>query len=65
MITAKIAGKFDNTVIDGVVDGLAESIRGVGRKLRGVQSGQMQENLTVAFAFAAVLIVAFVFYINR
>ena len=64
MLTARVAGMFDNTVIDGLVDGLATSVRGVGRRLRFAQRGQMQQNLTFAFAVAAVLIVAFVIYTN-
>ena len=65
MITARIAGLFDNAIIDGIVDGLAENVRGIGRRLRFAQRGPMQENLTFAFAVAAVLIVAFVLYSNR
>ena len=64
MITARIAGAFDNSVIDGFVDGLAESIRGVGRRVRLAQRGQLQENLALAFAVTAVLIVAFLFFSN-
>ena len=59
MLTARLSGMFDNGVIDGCVDGLANSVRGIGRRLRFVQRGQMQENLAIAFAVAAVLIVAF------
>jgi hypothetical protein len=65
MLTARVAGLFDNKVIDGMVDGLAENVRDVGRRLRSAQRGQMQENLTFAFAVAAVLIVAFIIYTNR
>jgi multicomponent Na+:H+ antiporter subunit D len=62
MLTARVAGLFDNYVIDGFVDGLAESVRGVGKRLRFAQRGQMQQNLTFAFAVAAVLIVAFIIF---
>jgi multicomponent Na+:H+ antiporter subunit D len=65
MLTARLAGLFDNTIIDGFVDGLAENVRGVGRRLRVVQRGQMQENLTFAFAVAAVMIVAFILFSSR
>jgi multicomponent Na+:H+ antiporter subunit D len=65
MFTARIAGLFDNKVIDGLVDGLALSVRNVGQRLRGAQRGQMQENLAFSFAVAAVLILAFVFYWSR
>ena len=59
MLSARVAGLFDNEVIDGAVDGFAESIRGIGRRLRFAQRGQMQQNLAFAFAVAAVLIVAY------
>jgi len=62
MVSARVAGLFDNEVIDGVVDGFAESIRGIGRRLRLVQRGQMQQNLAFAFAVAAILIIAFLWY---
>lgn len=65
MLTASVAGLFDNEVIDGLVDGVAEGVRGIGRRLRFVQRGQMQESLAFAFAVAAVLIVAFLLYSNR
>ncbi len=64
MITARVAGAFDNSVIDGFVDGLAESVRGIGRRVRLAQRGQLQENLALAFAVTAVLIVAFLFFSN-
>jgi multicomponent Na+:H+ antiporter subunit D len=62
MVTANLSGIFDNRVIDGAVDGLAESIRGIGRRLRLVQRGQMQQNLAFAFAAAAILGVAIVLF---
>jgi multicomponent Na+:H+ antiporter subunit D len=65
MLTAKVAGLFDNYVIDGLVDGLAKGVRGIGGRLRFAQRGQMQQNLAVAFAVAAVLIVAFIIYCIR
>jgi multicomponent Na+:H+ antiporter subunit D len=65
MITARVAGLFDNKIIDGAVDGLAESVRGIGRRLRFVQRSQMQQNLAISFAVGAVLIVVFVIYVIR
>jgi multicomponent Na+:H+ antiporter subunit D len=65
MITAQLAGIFDNRVIDGLVDGLAESVRSLSRRIRSVQRGQMQESLAFAFAIAAVLLVAFVLLMNH
>jgi multicomponent Na+:H+ antiporter subunit D len=64
MWSARVAGLFDNEIIDGAVDGLAETIRGVGRRLRFAQRGQMQQNLAFAFAVAAALIIAFLLYSN-
>src|SRR5215831_100266 len=44
MVTARVAGLFDNRVIDGFVDGLAQTVRGFGQRLRFAQRGQMQES---------------------
>jgi multicomponent Na+:H+ antiporter subunit D len=65
MGTARLAGRFDNQIIDRAVDGLAETVRALGRRLRPIQSGQMQANLAFAFGVAALLIVAFVIFMNR
>jgi len=64
MITARVAGLFDNNIIDGAVDGLAESVRGLGRRLRFAQRGQMQQNLAISFAVVVALIVAFVIFVS-
>ena len=64
MISARLAGKFDDRVVDRAVDGLAATIRGIGGRLRFVQRGQMQENLALAFTVAAVLIVVLLFAYN-
>ena len=64
MISARLAARFDDRVIDGAVDGLAAVVRGIGSRLRFVQRGQMQENLALAFAVAAVLLVVFLFAYN-
>ena len=64
MITARVAGLFDNNIIDGAVDGLAESVRGAGRRLRLAQRGQMQQNLAISFAVVVALIVAFVIFVS-
>jgi multicomponent Na+:H+ antiporter subunit D len=63
--TARQAGRFDNEVVDGFVDGVAGLIRGAGRRLRSAQRGQMQENLAFAFGVAAILIVVLVLYSYR
>jgi multicomponent Na+:H+ antiporter subunit D len=57
--SARSVGSFDNRVIDGMVDGLAGAVRGLGVRLRSLQRGALQESLLLAFAVAAVLIVAF------
>jgi multicomponent Na+:H+ antiporter subunit D len=59
MLTARISGKFDNRIIDGIVDGLGESVVGIGRRLRHAQRGQLQENLTVAFVVATAILILF------
>ncbi len=64
MLTARLAGLFDNYIIDGAVDGFARSVRRLGQRLRGVQRGQVQENLVFAFGVAAALIVAFLILAN-
>jgi multicomponent Na+:H+ antiporter subunit D len=48
MAIARLAGRFDNRVIDGAVDGLAQGIGNLGGRLRQAQRGQVQENLTLA-----------------
>jgi multicomponent Na+:H+ antiporter subunit D len=61
MLTARGAGLFDNKIIDGIVDGFALMIRGVGGGLRRVQRGSVQESLTLVFTVAVVLILVFLF----
>ena len=53
---------FDWHAIDGVVDGLARSVRALGGKVRVLQSGQIQITLYYAFSLAAALLVTFIFY---
>jgi multicomponent Na+:H+ antiporter subunit D len=65
MLTASVAGWFDNKIIDGAVDGLAYSVRSLGRRLRPAQRGEMRQNLAFAFAVAAILIVALVLIMSR
>jgi len=64
MFSARLSGLFDNKIIDGMVDGLAASVRNIGRRLRPMQRGQMQQNLTFAFAVAAVLLLALFLFSN-
>jgi len=62
MKSAGLVGVFDNRVIDGAVDGLASAVRGLGGRLRFAQRGALQENLTLVFAVAAILILVFLFF---
>lgn len=61
MLTARISALFDNKVIDGMVDGLASTVLGVGSRMRTVQRGALQENLALVFAVGVVLILALLF----
>ena len=61
MVSARVVGQFDNRIIDGVVDGLAETVQSLGGRLRVAQRGQVQQNLALAFAVAAVLLMALLF----
>ena len=62
MQSARDVGIFDNRVIDGAVDGIASAVQGVGSRLRRAQRGALQENLTLAFVAAAILLLAFLFF---
>ena len=59
---ARGVGLWDQRVIDGLVDGLATTIGSAGRRLRALQRGELQANLAVTFAVAAVLILGFLAY---
>ena len=56
-VSARLAGVFDNKVIDGLVDGVATSVRAVGDRLRAAQRGALQENLILAFAAGVILVI--------
>ncbi len=60
MTTAKFWSWFDWHAIDGVVDGIARSVRGVGGKARALQSGQLQYGIYFAATAVAIVIVAYV-----
>lgn len=61
MTTARFWSWFDWHAIDGVVDGIARTVRGVGGKVRNVQSGQLQYNIYYAVSIVAVVLVIYVF----
>jgi multicomponent Na+:H+ antiporter subunit D len=61
MATARFWSWFDWNGIDGVVDGVARGVRGVGGKLRTVQSGQLQYGIFYAVSLVAIVLVIYVF----
>ena len=61
MATARFWSWFDWHAIDGVVDGIARMVRGCGRILRHVQSGQLQYSILYAISLVAGVLVYFVF----
>jgi len=62
MTTAAFWSWFDWHGIDGVVDGFARLVRGLGGRLRLLQHGQIQVTLYYAASFVAVLMVAYALY---
>jgi len=61
MRSASLVNRFDNGVIDGVVDGFAGAVRRLGERLRGVQRGALQQNLALTFAAAAITAAIYIF----
>jgi multicomponent Na+:H+ antiporter subunit D len=61
MRTSRFVGVFDGAVIDGIVDGFANGFRSFGARLRGVQRGAIQQNLTAAFGLGALVLLAYLF----
>ena len=59
MQSARASAIFDNRWIDGAVDGLAHATRNLGTRMRVLQRGSLQQNLTFAFATVAVLLLVF------
>ncbi|MBI5444850.1 MAG: Na(+)/H(+) antiporter subunit D [Deltaproteobacteria bacterium] len=56
LATAALCSVFDVKVIDGVVDGLAYGVQGVGDKVRHAQTGRLQQYVAAAVvAFFAIL----------
>jgi multicomponent Na+:H+ antiporter subunit D len=62
MTLSKFWSWFDWHAIDGVVDGLARSVRALGGKVRVLQSGQIQYVLFYATSLAAVVVITFILY---
>lgn len=59
MRSANLINRFDNAVIDRVVDGVAGAFRSFGGTLRGTQRGSLQENLALTFGVTAVVVGVF------
>ncbi|MEI6787125.1 MAG: Na(+)/H(+) antiporter subunit D [bacterium] len=57
VISAKASAAFDWNVIDGVVDGLARTVRSSGDRIRHLQTAQLQVNLFSAVAMMVVLLI--------
>jgi multicomponent Na+:H+ antiporter subunit D len=57
VVSAKASAAFDWNVIDGVVDGLARTVRSSGDRIRHLQTAQLQVNLFSAVAMMVVLLI--------
>jgi multicomponent Na+:H+ antiporter subunit D len=64
MKSARGATDFDNRIIDGIVDGFAAAFRDVGGRLRSVQRGHLQENLTLLFTTATLIVLTLLLAYN-
>jgi multicomponent Na+:H+ antiporter subunit D len=62
MISSRCASLFDNRVIDGLVDGLALSVRQVGNRLRFLQRGAVQDNLALVVVVSVVVAMAILLF---
>ncbi len=60
MTTARFWSWFDWHGIDGVVDGIARSVRNLGGHVRQLQSGQIQHNIYYAVSIIAVVLAAYI-----
>ncbi len=58
--SARVAGWFDGRVIDGVVDGIALGVRGVGDRVRHMQTRQVQLNILCGVAAVVALLLGYV-----
>jgi multicomponent Na+:H+ antiporter subunit D len=62
MMVSRFWSWFDWHAIDGVVDGIARSVRAIGARVRVLQSGQIQYVLFYATSLAAVVFITFILY---
>ncbi|PLX48329.1 MAG: Na(+)/H(+) antiporter subunit D [Desulfobulbaceae bacterium] len=61
MTVSRFWSWFDWHGIDGVVDGVARGVRGIGGQVRRLQFGQIQYNIYFAATVVVVAIIAYVF----
>lgn len=60
---SKFEGEFDLAVVDGAVNGTAKLTTVVGRTLRKIQTGQIQEYvIVVSIAILAIIIIGYYFF---
>lgn len=60
MTVSRFAAWFDWHAIDGVVDGIARGVRGVGSAGRRLQSGRLQTGLLYAASLVAIVLIVYV-----
>ncbi|MDX2111229.1 MAG: Na(+)/H(+) antiporter subunit D [Verrucomicrobiota bacterium] len=60
LMSSRLASLFDNHIIDGAIDQLAVTVGGIGRRLRTVQRGVLQENLLLALGISGVIVLILV-----
>ena len=54
--TASDCWKFDGSVIDGIVNGVGKAVIGLGKKLRKLQTGQLQHYATAVIIGLIILV---------
>ena len=59
---ANIGGWIDNNFVDGTVNAVAEITRGIGKRFSKVQTGLVQQYLTLAAAVVALAVVALILW---
>lgn len=59
LLAARASAWFDRRAIEGAVDGLALAVRGLGGRLRRVQTGRLQVNIFSAVAVIVLLLVIY------
>ena len=60
-IVAAFAGWFDNTYVDGMVNGVAKITWSFGGRMRRIQTGKIQSYLLIVLGGVAVLVFIFTY----